>query len=226
MSQTKTAVLFTGKIYPEYFNEFIECTSNIKEMKFASIWNDVPGEYIQKLSENNFIIITNNVFYQRYYTPQFIPIVNALEFIHKNYPDIHFVLRTRFDILSYDYSKYLEKTKHLYTDKITVIAGVQTDKVYFLQIMECGNINDMRKMYALQDINDTRYYEKFLMETYSGKTNLTKEEIKEIFHFSLNICIEHNIEFIWIRSEGWKNSLRTIPRMKVIQEYCKDSFIW
>jgi hypothetical protein len=64
------------------------------------------------------------------------------------------------------------------------------------------------------------------MESYTNKINLTRDEIKDIFNFSLDTCIENSIEFIWYRSEGWKSPLRTIPDMRIINEYCKDTFIW
>ena len=84
----------------------------------------------------------------------------------------------------------------------------------------------MCRFYALQPIKDERYPEKFLMENYSNKVNLTKEDIRDIFNFSLSACIENNIEFIWYRPPQWKTPLRTIPDMRIINEYCKDTFIW
>ena len=137
-----------------------------------------------------------------------------------------FVLKTRFDVLSFDYNKYIELIYKLYPNKITVISGIQTHTIYFLQILEYGNISDMCRFYTLQPINDRRYAEKFLMETYSNKVNLTRNDISDIFNFSLTACIENNIEFIWHRPPNWKSPLRTIPDMRVINEYCKDTFIW
>jgi hypothetical protein len=225
---TKTAILFTGLICSEHFDQFIECCSTIKELKIASIWDsDDNDNFIQTLINNNFIIIRNSVLEQHIFKAQTVPIVNGMKFIKDNCKNIEYVLQTRFDVLTNDYSKYLEKTEHLYREKITVITGIDTDRIYVLNIMVCGKLNDMYKFFNnKQYLNDYRSNEDFLLENYSKKTNLSKPDVSQICHFSLPVCIENNIEFIWIRSENWRNSFRTIPFMKVIQEYCTDTFIW
>ena len=228
MNESNTAILFTGEIHPNNIDSFIECTKDIKAVKIASVWNNLDNDSMYKLIINNFAILKNNIEMQTIFTPQFVPIINGINFIKlKHCGDIEFILRSRFDILSSDYDKYLEKAKDLYSNKITVISGINSGEMpYFLDIIVCGTTNNMSMFYALQSKIDARYPEIFLIENYSNKKELTKDEIRANLNFSLDICIKNNIEFIWIRPESWKSPTRTNPNMKVIEEYCKEEFIW
>jgi hypothetical protein len=223
MDVSKIGILFTGKIFPDAIDILIEQTKNINN-KFASIWENENPEFIVKLVNNNFTIIYNDIKQQMIYTPQFITIFNGLNYLREN--GYEYVLKTRFDVVSYDYKKYLDLLINLYSEKITVIAGIETSSVFFMDIIVGGKINEMCKMYALQSIYDEKYAEKFLIENFSNKTNLTKEELRDIFNFSLTDCIVNDIEFIWYRPISWKSELITCPDMRVINEYCKSEFIW
>ena len=219
-----TAILFTGKILPESFSELVELTKNIT-YKVASIWENENTQYIETLIANNFTIIKNDLNQQKLFTCQFIPIVNGLKWIKDNGFD--YVLRTRFDVITSDYIKYLEIIKELNADKITVLSGIETgNEIYFLDIITYGNIKNMSRFYMFQSVDDGRYIEKYLLENYSNKLNLTRNNINEILNFSLKACIDNNIEFIWYRPHSWSSPLVTTPRMRVINEYCKQSFIW
>jgi hypothetical protein len=223
MDIKKIAILFTGKIHSETIDILINQTKNITN-KFASIWENENSEYIVKLINNNFKIIYNNTNLQMIYKPQFITVFNGLNFLKEN--GYEYILRTRFDIISSDYNKYLELLINSYPEKITVIAGIETSSIYFLDIIVGGTIDVMCNFFKLQSINDNRFYEKFLIENYSNKINLTKDEIRNIFNFSLIECINNNIEFIWYRPISWKSTSITYPDMRVIKEYCKHPFIW
>lgn len=227
MNSSKKIILFTGIINALCFDELIKSTTNIECIKIASVWNNEDSSYIEKLNNNNFIVVQNDVFQQSIYKPQFITIVNGLNYIMDNYSHVDIILRTRFDIISNDYIKYLEKIDHLYEDKITIICGIQTDTIYFLDLITCGKNHNMNRFYQLQNIYDSNPPEHFLIKNYINKTiDITKDDIRKNFNFSLDICKQYDIEFIWIRSDAWKNNIRTIPYMKVINEYCKDYFIW
>ena len=114
----------------------------------------------------------------------------------------------------------------LSTEKLTIICGIPSD-VLFLQILTVGSINEILNFYnKLQEPTDTRFPEKYLMETYIGKQNLTKEDIKTHFNICLNLCRKYDIEFIWFRPSWWAIGCRTIPMMKVISEYCKESDVY
>jgi hypothetical protein len=219
----RTAILFTGLICPEMLDLLIAQTQNI-QFKYASIWENENPEYILQLTENNFVVIKNNIKEMELYTPQFIPIVNGLKYIKDQ--EFDYVLKTRFDIASFNFLKYIEIIQNLYPEKITVIAGIQTDITYFIDIIVFGKISEMCSFYKLQEINDKQCPEIFLIKNYLGKVNSRKEDLKNIFNFSLTKCIENNIEFIWSRSNKWKTPSRTIPYMRVIKEYCTESDIW
>ena len=220
----KTCILVTGQIFDGYFYKLIEQYKDI-EYKIASIWENERAEYIETLKKNNFLVVLNKISDQAFSVPQFIPIVNGLSFCQKN--NFEFVLRTRFDILSRDYLKYLENTKHLYKDKISVISGIHTSNIYFVDFIVVGKTNEMCKFYNLQMLGDKRFIEQFCIEKYSGKNNLTREDIRKIFHFTLPVCKENNIEYFFHRpGGGWINSFLTAPDMKVISDYCTHPFIW
>ena len=152
------AILFSGKILPSYFNDLLEQTKTVQN-KFASIWDNEDSKYIQQLVDHNFTIIKNEVSQQKYFKAQFSPVVNGLTYLKEH--GFEYVLRTRFDVISRDYGKYLDIIQNKYPEKITVISGIQTDTTYFLDIITSGKIDDMCRLYSLQDINDNRYPEKF-----------------------------------------------------------------
>jgi|GEM_PF-3411740 len=218
-----TAILFTGNVHGDTIDVLIEQTKN-QTNKIASIWENESPEYVDKLKNNNFKIIYNSVKQQEIYKPQFITVHNGLKYLKEN--GYEYVLRTRFDILCQDYDRYLEILAKSYREKLTAIAGIETSTTYFLDIIIGGKIDEMLKFFALQPNYDVRYYEKFLIENYSNKTNLTKEEIRNILNFSLSDCVNNNIEFIWYRPISWKSQTITWPDMRVINEYCKNNFIW
>lgn len=215
-----TAFLFTGIICKPFFHVFIASTEDI-ENKFASIWDNEDPAYIEALKEHNFTVILNDTKDQLIYVPQFVPIVNGINTIKQM--GYKYILKSRVDISSFDYMKYVDEVSTLDNNKITVIAGIETesDGIYFLDIIVFGRTDEMCKLYGLQVINDKRFFEKFLIENYSGKQGLNKEDLKCYFNFSLDICKKHNIEFIWFRSLIFKTDDTTIPYMRVINEYCK-----
>lgn len=214
-----TVIVFTGKIYPFCIKRLIEETRSIPH-KIASVWDNEPQEYVSDLSNNNFSIVVNKISDTELYTPQFVTIVSGVNCAKER--GFKYIMRTRFDIVSTDYTLYLEKTRHLYENKLTTICGLASGIIFFDDRMIVGEADKMCKLYKLQRRGDSRYPEQFLMETYSNKTNLRHADIRVIFNFSLNICREHNIEFIWYRPH-WSH----VPHdMKYIGLYCKGSHVW
>ena len=223
MDISKTAVLFTGKIRADALDILLEQTKPLPN-KFASIWNNEDPNHLMKLVQYGFTLIYNDINQQSLYQAQFITIVNGLHYLKEKGFD--YVVKTRLDIVSTDYPTYLELVTRLYSDKITVITGIETSSVYFLDIIVSGKINDMCSFFTLQRVTDNRYSEKFLIEQYSGKQNLTREEIQTLFHFSYKDCVLHSIEFRWYRPISWKSSLISFPDMRVISEYCNSPVMW
>ncbi len=219
-----TVILITGILVPEHVDNLIITYNNI-ENKIISTWENSDSESIDKLLKNNFKIIFSKLEEQEYSNiPQLIPIVNGIQYAKSL--GYTYLLRSRTDIFSHDFLKYLEKTKHLYRNKITAISGIETNIIYFLDIIVCGSIEKLEKFYKLQEKNDTTVLEVFLLENICGKKNLTRNDIKNNVEFTLDICRNNNIEFIWVRPPIWKKPFRSIPHMRVINEYCIDYFIW
>jgi len=220
----KCAIILTGYVCPEFLDAIIKNLESIPD-KIASIWENENTAYIERLKANGFLIVISKLQEQcESNIPQLVTIKNGITFAK----DIGYgyVLRNRFDVISNDFNKYLKLTQSLFKEKIVLLSGIHTSELYFLDIIVSGPINEMAKFYSLQNKCDDRFIEKFLLENYLNKENLNKDDIRTSFYFSLNICIDNSIEFVWRRSEAWKNELRTIPNMKVINEYCKDTFIW
>jgi len=220
---SELVILITGIINNNLIDKLIETYKDINN-KIISIYEDTDANIISKLEINNFKVYLNKEDKQTN-LPQLTCIVNGIKYAKEL--GYKYVLRSRTDISSSDFLIYLNKIEHLYKEKITVICGINYYSIYILDIIVCGNINELSLFYKLQtDLNDKRYIENFLLETYYDKSGITKEDIKSKINFSLDICKANNIEFYWYRNNNWKNSRVSIPYMKVINEYCNESFIW
>jgi hypothetical protein len=108
------------------------------------------------------------------------------------------------------------------------ISGIFTKPAgaYFLDILVCGSVDNMLKMFVVKDPGNKRAFEPYLIETYTNMKKLSKEQLKNHMAFCLEECKQNDIEFIWHRDKKWKTPKRTIPDMKVIKEYCDDEFIF
>ena len=220
----KSCFLITGKLIPEYIDGLIYSYKHT-DNKIISTWENEDQDSINKLKANNFIVILNSLKHQNINDFRPIPIVNGINYAKKN--GYEYILKSRTDIVSSNFIEYLKIVQQLYTDKITVISGIETiDGIYFLDIIVSGKTDDMENFFTIKYADDNRFIEKFVLESYINKTNLTKVDIRNHIHFSKDLCLKHNIDFIWYRNSSWKNAIRTIPDMKVINEYCKDTFIW
>jgi len=224
-----TVVIVSGKILPEYLDTLIEGMKDI-EYKIASVWENEAAIYIDKLRRNNFMIVKNRMEEQTIYYGQTVGVVNGLAFARQL--GFEYAARIRFDVLCSNLPLYLEKTKHLYKEKFLAITGIQPSStdIYFLDIVVVGRTDELSKLYGFQPFEDyyTKkiYVELFLLRRYTGKYTLSRQEVKDIFAFSLDICKTYGIDFTWWRPHWWMQEGRTIPDMKVVDQYCRDSFIW
>jgi hypothetical protein len=124
---SKRAFLFTGKICPPVLDRLMEQTRYLPS-KYASIWRNEPIEYIDKLTSAGFVILYNDV--QSCY-PQLDTANRGIQYLKKK--GYSYVLRTRFDILTPDYLRYMDLID---PTRITVIMGIHTNLVYFLDTSE------------------------------------------------------------------------------------------
>lgn len=223
-----TIILITGQLNANFTDRLIESYKNISN-KLISTWKDTPSELIEKLKNDNFIILLNDEEYlkndQHKHNRQLLPIRNGI--LEAEKLGFKYVMRSRTDIFSNDIDKYLMKTRSMYKDKLTFIAGIKNVKwgIYFLDIIVSGEISKMLSMFVIKEPKNKKAYELYLIEMYTKKNKINAEELNQNFSFSLNTCLENEIEFIWVRDGKWKTPKRTIPDMKVIKEYCDDNFI-
>jgi hypothetical protein len=215
-----TVVLTTGKVLPQYFDKFLEQLKDIPH-KIASIWDNEDPKYVERLAAHNFKIVTSDHTQMPIIHAQNITIVKGVTTANELGYD--YILRTRFDIVCNDMPKYLELSAPLYREKLTVLCGVGD---YFLDIVVAGRTEDMVNTYKTHRVDDGRTIEKFLMDQYSGRSTHTREEIRTMFHFSLPLCRENGIEFVFFKKPDWIAPNRTIPDMLVISQYCNESHCW
>jgi hypothetical protein len=220
----ETIVVITGLINELFVDNLIKSYKNTNN-KLISTWYDQDKDLIELLRINNFKIVLN--FYPKHINSTNVQIYSA----HRGTQEAKklgykYVCHTRTDVFPLNYIEFLTRCQELYTQKLMIISGIPTH-VLFLQILTAGPINEILKFYnKLQEPHDTRFPEIYLMETYLGKKDLTKEDIKTHFNICLNLCRKYDIEFIWVRPPWWGIGCRTIPMMKVINEYCKESDVY
>lgn len=220
-----TITIITGLLNDIFVPRLIYSYKDIPH-KLISTWKDQDPALLSDLSENGFIIILNEYPEHKCSTNyQVVPTKKGLEYALEQ--QFSYVCHTRTDVFLLNHRTFLNATRELYTEKITVICGIDTDIVYHLDIITVGHIYNLLKFYnALQEPDDERPVELFLLENYNESSNITRDTIKVNMHFCLDICRNNTIEIIWYRDEMWKDPSRTIPNMRVISEYCNDSFIF
>lgn len=224
-----TVILITGQLTNEFTDRLIKCYSNIKD-KLVSTWNYTDKDIIQKLKSNDFmvILIDDETIKkdQHKHNRQLLPIRNGI--LEAKRLGYKYVLKSRNDVFSNDFERFLTVTQHLYKEKIMAISGIFTKPAgaYFLDILVCGSVDNMLKMFVVKDPGNKRAFEPYLIETYTNMKKLSKEQLKNHMAFCLEECKRNDIEFIWHRDKKWKTPKRTIPDMKVIKEYCDDEFIF
>jgi len=215
-----TIVVITGQLNSMFVDNLIKSYVGIYH-KLVSTWNDQDKYLLELLRLNNFKIVLSD--YPEHKNSANVQIhatrMGALEAQRLGY---RYVCHTRTDVFPLNYNKFLYSCADLYSEKLTILRYIQC--VYFLQILTIGPVDEILRFYnTLQEPSDTRFPEKYLMETYIGSRDLTKEDIKSHFNICLDICRRDDIEFIWVRPESWANGCTTIPMMKVIAEYSKDA---
>ena len=94
---------------------------------------------------------------------------------------------------------------------------------WFLDIIMVGPICEMIKAFSyIQLPGDDSFPEQIIMDNLYGGTFNKKDDMHSILNFCLPICKEKGLEIIWYRPLPWKNSVRSIPYMKIVNEYCID----
>lgn len=220
-----TITVITGLVKDVYINDLIESYKDIRN-KLLSTWKDTNSEVLHKFEQNGFLIVVserpildNSVNYQTVLAQNGILKARELGF--------QYVCRSRTDVFPQNHLVFLEKTRELYKENITVLCGVELFHIhYFLDIIVCGKIENMLLFFCgVKQKGDTNP-ERFWLDNYAKEPIHTKEDVKRHLNFANKICKENNIEIIWYRPYDCISFPRTIPYTKVISEYCNAYFVF
>jgi hypothetical protein len=203
----KIAIIITGIIHEYLLDDLIKCYIDCKYIKIISTWNYIDKNIIDKLKENNFLIIqsnfpknmdNNSVNYQNYSTKVGIEYASSL-----NLSLTHF-LRIRGDLSCNNINRLLEIYSYIYEDEKYIFllhfhndpSGYLVDYCYF------SNINNSKKYWCnFLEFNDKRFRftEQFLQELCFGTNDLNI--INNYVIYSGKYLLEENIDLFWLKKE-------------------------
>lgn len=214
-----TCVVITGLIRYDYINPLLTTYRNYPN-KIISTWNNQDINLISLLQQQGFIIVQDNY-------PEVCNTTNyqsrailngckkAQELGYK------YIIRMRTDIDCNDFNLFSNMLNEKYLNnstKLVSFAGIETpcSGIYFYDVMIAGNTNSMLVLFkSEQSEKDTRYVEKYILETYAGKQNLSRAEVRDIFNFCYLECRHYGLRFNFPK-KGFE----------IIQQYCNEGFIW
>jgi len=204
----KICIVITGIISDDFLEDLIKCYNNCEYTKIITTWNYIDVNIINKLKENNFLIIQsdfpsnlhpNSVNYQNYSGKIGIEYAESMGFTY--------ILKFRADIECNDINKLLEIYKNIYVEnKMIFLCHFHNDpNGYLIDYAHFGNINDTKKYICnFQNINDNRYPEKFRQEECYETTDLNK--IINFVVFSGKYLLQNNIDFSFLKKEYRHNT--------------------
>jgi hypothetical protein len=205
-------IVITGLLEENYIEPLINTYKNINTTKIISTWNDQNEVFINKLKDNGFTILLND--YPQFRTSTNLQIKNAyMGCLKANELNYKYVMRTRTDLISENLENVFDKIKHLYQDKLCVLARIEEIKIqykkkFFVDHIVFGPINNMLKFYGTEkDLYDNRFTEQFLQENYIGKTpskdgqDIEFEEFTQYFNLCLKEFREAKIKMTWLRGK-------------------------
>jgi hypothetical protein len=101
-------------------------------------------------------------------------------------------------------------------EKLVSFCGIETDITYFYDIMVAGSTIQVIEFFKNdQTMEDNRCIEMFLLESKLNKTDITRDDVREVFNFCYKECRSLGIEFFLIKYQHC-----------IINDYCYCSFIW
>lgn len=210
-----TALLITGMLNEYHMVvKLVQSYTDVKT-KIISTWKYTNPNFIEVLTEEGFICILND-------PPPYIHTINMQQvairsgLLKAKEMGFKYCIRTRTDIYPNNYELFCEKTRPLYTDKITVFTH------FFGHICDfviMGLIDEMLLLFAHQLDSGCATNEVFIMEKYTGKENLTKEDCTKYVNYCLDICRENNIKHSWLRVGFPKEYMKAYPYIIIETEY-------
>jgi hypothetical protein len=209
----KIGIVITGIICDYYLDDLIQCYDNCNYTKIISTWNYTSGVIIQKLKDNNFLIVQsdfpstihpNSTNYQNFSTKVGIEYAESIGLTH--------ILRMRADIKCNNINRLLEIYSNIYeVNKMIFLLHIHNDPCgYLIDQVHFGNIYDTKQYVChFQESNDSRYPEKFRQEQCYGTSDfniITKQVV-----YSGNHLLDEQIDFAYIKREysHYTNLLKT-----------------
>lgn len=199
-----TCFVITGLLEEEYITPLLKTYKGITE-KILSTWRDTPSSYIQQFIDADFKIVLNdkpNV--ESSLNLQVQCILNGCNLARNM--GYKYVIRTRTDIWSWNILLFAQCTRTKYIEKLTCLSGETSidgkNNHYFHDTIISGNIDDIIRFYKFKPENDIRWSEKFLQEIWSGKTDLTRKDICELFNFCAEDARKAGVQLVWNPKKG------------------------
>ena len=200
-------VVITGILIEDDIDELISVYKNIK-YKIISTWNDQDIILVNKLKDENFIIVQDDYPLYMYSTnyqmkSSYNGCIKAKEL------GCDYVIKIRGDIICNNFDLFINvlKDKYFDSDKLISFAGMDFGNAHvcIMDNMIAGNINNMIKLYTnIIEPNNTTCPEIYLQENYIKKNNLTKEDIRNNFIFCFNHCRDNNLTFFIKKHYKWE----------------------
>jgi len=199
----KIAIVITGIICDYYLDDLIKCYDNCNYTKIISTWNYTSEVIIQKLKDNNFLIVQsdfpsnihpNSTNYQNFSTKVGIEYAESIGLTH--------ILRMRADIKCNNINKLLEIYSNIYElHKMIFLLHIHNDQQgYLIDYAHFGNITASKKYVChFQNSNDSRYPEKFRQETCFETDDFSI--ITDLVVYSGKYLLEEQIDFAHLKKE-------------------------
>jgi hypothetical protein len=215
-------VVITGLLQEDYVTELEKTYQDWTGGLIVSTWRSAPQNLLERLKSKNFIIVlsdppehieSTNVQTRTIYAG----VLKAFEL------GFEYVIRMRTDINCNDFVLLNYLIRPLYRDpkKLTVICGIEFGRnkrnpnKYYLDLMIAGRIqNLLRFVQKERGPKDNRFVEKYWIEEYAGKRNLSLAELKNYLIYCLPLFRQYGIRMFFIK----KN-------YEIVTEYCQKDFI-
>lgn len=215
--ENDTCYVITGLIHKEYLKLLIESYKDIKH-KIVSTWYDQDEKSLNKLRENNFLVVQDNYPKNNKQTNyQSKAIYNGC--LKAKELGFKYVIRMRTDIICNKSVEFVNllKTQYFPKNKMVSFCGIETqDGVYFYDVMIAGKIDEVTDFFKNeQSMDDNRYIEKYLLEMKLNKTNITRDDVVSIFNFCYKSCEKSAIYFLFLKYD-----------MEIITTYCNYLFVY
>jgi len=197
MTEDTCFVIF-GLLQDNYVDYLIESYKNIND-KIVSTWKDQDKNLIEKLENNGFKILLNDLPKVKNSTNfQIIHNRNgskkALELGYK------YSLNLRTDLVPNNPTRFREVLKPLIQEKLSSLAWFGHHSGYILNHFICGPCEEVMNFYGTtENESDTIYSEKFMQENYFKKENITFEETQNKFNYCIKELKDNSISFFWIK---------------------------